>query len=883
VQALSHSAVPDKADGDGDESSGSDGRPPVGLSSALAAQVLARDGPNVLPVARGPSPWAHLARQFFHFFAVMLWIAGILAFVGRLPELGAAIFAVIVVNALFAFVQEYRAERAAAELRDLLPRRAMVQRDGVAHEIDAADLVVGDLVILRAGDRVSADLRASEVHGLMLDTSLLTGESVPTAIGAEGELFAGTFVTQGEGRAVVVATGGSTRLAGIARVTQGTSRPTAPLALELKRVVRAIAFVAIGVGFAFFGVSMLMGIEPTEGFVFAVGVTVALVPEALLPTVTLSLAIGAQRMARRNALVRRLEAVETLGSTTFICTDKTGTLTRNEMSVVEVWTPGGFTYVEGDGYAPVGRLRDQTDRTRAEVGRLALIGAQCSTGRAVEKDGRWVAAGDPMEAALDVFARRVGIEDARSGNVRSRFPFDPFRRRSSLIVRNNVLAMGAPDALLPLCPNGDEGEVALEDMAARGLRVIGIAARRIEHDILPATATEAERDLELVGLIGLEDPPRPRVADAVAACRKAGISVAMLTGDHPSTALSIAKEVGLFTDRSIVVVGDELPEDAQLLGALVDRDGVVIARVSPEDKLRIARALRSRGHVLAMTGDGVNDGPALQAANIGVAMGRTGTDVAREAADLVLLDDDFATIVAAVEQGRAIFSNVRRFLTYHLTDNVAELTPFLVWALSGGRFPLALGVLQILALDIGTDTFSAVALGAERPTPNALAQPPARGRLLNAEVARRSFGLLGPVEALCGIAAFVISLLASGWRPGTPFPTGSSLLAASGAAFATVVIAQTANAFACRSSTRFPWELGWLTNRLLIGGAIIELLIAASFVFVPVVADLLGHAPPSMAGWVVATLSAVVVLLADTLYKQLKRSRKRRPFLSHAP
>jgi magnesium-transporting ATPase (P-type) len=328
--------------------------------------------------------------------------------------------------------------------------------------------------------------------------------------------------------------------------------------------------------------------------------------------------------------------------------------------------------------------------------------------------------------------------------------------------------------------------------------------------------------------------------------------------------------VGLLTPEPTVLVGADLPTDPEMLGALVDRDGLVLARVAPEDKLRVARALRRRGHVVAMTGDGVNDGPALQEADIGVAMGRSGTDVAREAADLVLLDDHFATIVVAVEQGRATFLNVRRFLTYHLSDNVAELTPFLVWALSGGQFPLALGILQILALDIGTDTFSAVALGAEPPGKHILEAKPVRGRLLDRLVAGRAFGLLGPVEALFGMAAFVASLWSAGWVPGDPFPAGPTLAAASGATFAAVVFGQTANAFACRSTTRGPGQLGWFSNRLLVSAVVLELAITAVFLLVPAVARVLEHAPPPTAGWLVALSAAPAVLLVDAIHKAVR-------------
>jgi magnesium-transporting ATPase (P-type) len=482
-----------------------------------------------------------------------------------------------------------------------------------------------------------------------------------------------------------------------------------------------------------------------------------------------------------------------------------------------------------------------------------------------------------MEAAIDTFARRLGLDtpaDERAHPVTRRFPFDPRRRRMSVVVESDLLVKGAPDALLPRCLAGStEGATAeLEAMAARGLRVLAVAVGAAPAR--DAGPDEAERDLELVGLLGLEDPPRENAADAIAACRSAGIRVAMVTGDHPATARAIASEIGLLGPEGIVVEGRDLPPDEQVLGALLDRDGVVLARIEPEDKLRITRALQARGHVVAMTGDGVNDGPALQAADIGIAMGRSGTDVAREAADLVLLDDEFATIVAAVEQGRATFTNVHRFLTYHLTDNVAELTPFVVWALSGGRFPLALGVLQILCLDIGTDLLPALALGAEPPNERMLARPPLGRHLIDTPLLRRVFGVLGPTEAVVEMSAFVVALLAAGWRPGESFPTGHALAAASGAAFAAVVIGQVANAFACRSATRWPGALGWGTNRLLVGAVLVELAALAAFLLVPPIASLLDQAPPPAAAFAVAMLAAPAVLAADALQKAVRRRRR---------
>ena len=898
-----------------------------GLSSDEAAARLAADGPNEIPPPRPPSALARLAGQLVHFFALLLWGAAGLAFVAGLPQLGVAIIVVVLLNAVFAFVQESRATQAAARLRALLPQRVTVRRDGRPVELDAADVVEGDVLVLGSGDRVPADATVLIAHDLLIDTSTMTGESVPDSTVAGGTIAAGTFVVEGEAEARVDATGPRTRLADIARLTTGTARPDSPLTIEIHRVVRAVAAIAVGVGGVFFLISLALGTPASDGFVFAVGVTVALVPEGLLPTVTLSLAWGAEQMARRQVLVRRLDAVETLGSTTFICTDKTGTLTRNQMTVVEVWTPAGSASIDGVGYEPAATLAFSSPTAEPAVARLAEAARRCSTGRAVAVDGpdgtaQWIARGDPMEAAIDALARRAGVVageaevaergmggagagergastgddsgERGAGWPERRFPFDPRRRRMSVLSEGRVWVKGAPDAVLPLCTDAgalDEPAVtasvgvggatgvagALAELAARGLRVLAVAGREAPG-VAPESAEAAERDLSLYGLLAFEDPPRTDVADAIERCRAAGVAVAMITGDHPTTARAIADEVGLRPPDGRVLTGAELPDDDAVLAALVDHDGVVIARVTPEDKLRIARALRSRGHVVAMTGDGVNDGPALHEADIGVAMGRSGTDVAREAADLVLLDDNFATIVGAIEQGRAAFLNIRRFLTYHLTDNVAELTPFLVWALSGGRFPLALGVLQILALDIGTDTLSAVALGAEPPSARLLSGPPVAGRLLDRSVARRAFGVLGPIEGGFAMTAFLVSMWASGWRPGDAFPTGAALATASGAAFLAVVVAQSANAMACRSSTRTPGELGWTTNRLLLPAIAVEAAFSLVVVFATPIARELDHRPPSWWGWAVAALAGPTLLAVDAADKARRRRRRgRRP------
>lgn len=860
----------------------------AGLTSAEAAERLAREGGNTLPRAKRPSVLRRLLGELTHFFALLLWGAAVLAIFADLPTLSVAIVGVIILNAVFAVIQQARADRAADRLREMLPTRVTVRRDGRRRVVEAADVVVDDVLLLESGDRVPADAVAMAANQLLVDTSMLTGESVAASVTQGDALFAGTFVVEGDASARVTATGRNTRLAGIARMSTGAT-PDTPLTRGLRGVVRLTATIAVGTGVAFMLVSLLVGNPITDAFVFAIGVTVALVPEGLLPTVTLSLAMGSERMARRRILVRNLEAVETLGSTTFICTDKTGTLTRNEMNVVEAWTPAGALGIDGEGYGPDAAIRrpsvgDGVAATSVDPGAgaraLALAAVRCSTGYTEHVGGAWRAHGDPMEAAIDALARRLGVDtdaDRRDTHPDLRFPFDPRLRRMAVVLADEVIVKGAPDAVLALCGDDPAAHAEVDALTARGLRVLAVAAAP-RAGRTPRTLAECDDGLRLLGLLALEDPPREGIAAALQACRDAGIHVAMITGDHPATARAIADQVGLRTEHAPVLVGADLPPDDRHLAAVLDHDGVVVARVSPEDKLRIARALRTRGHVVAMTGDGVNDAPALHEADIGVAMGRSGTDVAREAADLVLLDDSFEGIVAGVEQGRATYVNIRRFLTYHLTDNVAELTPFLVWAFSGGQFPLALGVLQIIALDLGTDTLSAVALGAEPPGKHLLKGPPVSGRLMNATVLRRAFGILGPLEAALSMLAFILSLMALGWQPGEPPPAGDVLLPASGAAYMTVVLSQAANAFACRSSTKWPGALGWFRNRLLVVAVLVGTAFSLVLLWVPPIAEVLGQANPPLVGWAVAFASMPVVIAVDAADKAF---RARRPPVPH--
>ena len=844
-----------------------------GLTSVEAARQLALSGPNTLPPPPRQPLWRALARQYVRLFSILLWCAAGLAVLGGLPELAVAIVLVVLINGTFAFAQEYRAERAAQSLQELMPQLARVRRDGTTMTIPAAQIVHGDVVLLSEGDRVPADMCCLESWDLRVDESSLTGESEARSVATDEGLWTGTYVVGGEGTAKVTATGGETKFALLARLTTTSSRPVTPLEIEIHRLVRTIAIIAVSVGASAFAVMVLLGVSPSAGFLFAVGVAVALVPESMLPTVTLSLAIGAKRMARANALVRHLESVETLGSTTVICTDKTGTLTQNRMQVVAVWTGPGEVTITGDGYEPGATVVAENPAALEAAAAAALAARVCSAGRiTTDLASNWTASGDPMEAAIDALAHRLGTGDSPwTAQDVELVPFDAQTRRSSARWRGGEVTKGAPETIFDMCAEVPSGaRAAVADYASRGLRVLGVAQRGTLPQSPDSRATPAGSTFDFLGLVALEDPPRPGVPEAVAACRDAQIALVMITGDHPKTAAAIAAEIGLGLPDAPVLTGDDLPADAQELAALLV-DGTVLARITPEDKLRVARALQSRGHVVAMTGDGVNDAPAIRAADIGIAMGATGTDVARAAADLVLLDDHFGTIVQAVAQGRATFGNARKFLTYHLTDNVAELAPFLAWALSGGTFPLALGVLQILAIDLGTDTLPAIALGAAPGSPRTLEQPPVRGRLLNRQVATRAFGVLGPLEAVAELSVFVLALMVAGWRPGLAFPTGPALAAASGAAFLTVVAMQAANCFACSSDRRSAWHQLLAGHVWLVAAAVSALAFAAVTLYVPAVAGVLGQAPPPWQVLPAIALAALVLMAVDALWKLLRR------------
>lgn len=879
-----------------------------GLSSHDAVLRLREHGPNDLPTEPAPGPVALLVAQVVHTLALLLWAAAAVAFLAGIPEIGWAIIAIVGVNAAFSFWQEYRASRLGQALRRRIPAGARVLRDGAEHRLPARDVVPGDILLVRAGDRVPADARLLAATSLALDYSVLTGESEPvergpgTACAARLEeaancIVAGSTVVRGSGRALVVATGPSTVYGGIVRLTGGTRAEPSPLQRELTVTSHAIAAVALVVGAVFFVLGALVGgISVHDSFVFALGILVAIIPEGLLPTVSLALALSVQRMSHRQALVKRLSSVEALGSTDVICTDKTGTITINEMTVRELLVADAHYHVTGRGFSLRGSLHNDSgdDRVSADAQALLCCAVLCNHGIPAQPHRRRTDVGDPLDESLLVLAAKaeLDVDAVRAGAPTvAEFPFEAARRSMATVHRVApgrfiVYVKGGPLEILDRCTgelrNGltvsltDERRAdlrrAADGLTERGLRALAFAQRSAERP--PASAAEAERDLVFLGMAGIDNPLRSEVPAAVELCSRAGITVVMLTGDHAHTAAAVAAEAGIAPRHAYVVTGadvDQLADDG-LDDLLRDRDPRVFARVAPEQKLRLVQAYRRIGRIVAVTGDGVNDAPALRSADVGVAMGRRGTDVAREAADMILLDDNFATIVSAVEEGRAVYANIRKFLTYFLTSNVAEAMPFVVFVLFG--VPLPLTVLQVLLVDLGTDLLPGLALGAEPPGPGTMDPRPnsQREHIVTPRLLVRALGFLGLTAAglsLAGYFAFQWDVTGS---VGSYASEGSIYRQATTMTLAGIVACQVANVFACRSETQSLLRLGLMTNRPLLFAVAAEIALLASFIGVPFLRGIFDLEPIEPRYWPVLISFPFIFLGLEEVRKLLRRA-----------
>ena len=955
---------------------------PQGLSSREAAQRLEQFGANELPTPTHRPLWLKFTDQLTHFMALLLWVAGSLAFVARTPALGWAVWAVILINAIFSFWQEFQAERALAALKQVLPMQVKVYRDRTLQQLPARELVRGDVIELEEGDRISADARLVSAENFSADVSVLTGESLPVArnaypvrlrqavavragkpLASPGEhplqeavnpaeianlVLAGGTVAAGRAVAVVYATGAQTEFGQVAHLTAVVKREPSTLEIQVARIVRIITAIAITMGILVFLLSyLLIGMEVTESFIFAIGIIVANVPEGLLPTVTLALALGVQRMAKQNALVRRLSAVETLSATSVICTDKTGTLTKNEMTVRYLWVPWqpetagaeghppvgtperspSLIEVTGVGYDPTnGTVHLPADLTAAWQVRLLLIGAcLCSNARLVHpSQSRWQEIGDPTEAALLVAAAKGELDLAALQQQLPRLremPFDSRRRMMTVVLDwrsadlwtdalpQVAITKGAPLEVLRHCQGilrdgrvqtltkaeSDAVIAANDDLASQGFRVLGLAARRGDQAFLTLPTQDLEQELIFIGLVAMFDPPRDGIAEAIAQCHSAGIKVTMVTGDYGLTAEAIARKIGLVGhrpsaphDQVRVVTGDGMGHlsDAQLRQVLTYRSSLVFARMSPEHKLRLVQTYKAMGEIVAVTGDGVNDAPALRAAHVGIAMGQNGTDVAREAADIVLTDDNFATIVSAIEQGRAIYQNIRKFMTYILASNTPEITPFLAMAVF--KIPPALTILQILAVDLGTDMVPALALGAEPPETGLMTRPPRpkNAFLLDRSLLFRAYGFLGVIEAVLSMLGFALVWWSHGYSLADLQAVTPMILArtadpavtaiywqATTMALAAIAACQIGNLFACRSEWVSAFRLQWFNNRLLWIGIGVEGVTLLVLIYVPFLRNVFTTAPLTRWQWLLLLACPPLLLGAEELRKAVFRRR----------
>jgi Ca2+-transporting ATPase len=872
----------------------------AGLSAADAAKRLARHGRNELAQAPPTPRWRRLARQFAD---LLVWILLAAAFVsgllGEWIDVG-AIFAIVILNGVLGFVQEGRAEEALAALRKLSSPKAKVVRDGRSLNLAAAELVPGDRIGLEPGDRVPADVRLISSAGLRAEEAALTGESVPSdkdhrrVLDARASLgdrvnmaYMGTTIAAGTADAIVVATGMNSEMGRIAGLLAAQQPESTPLQLRLAELGRTLLFVVLGIVGLIFVVNVLRGGALADAFLLSVSLAVAAVPEGMTAVVTVALALGLQRMARRNALIRRLPSVETLGAVTVICSDKTGTLTRNEMTVREL-DAGSVRYaVSGSGYAPEGDFRADDrvvdPRQAPELLQLLTVGALCNHAQVAEDRAKqqWTIVGDPTEGALVVAALKGGVSATdQNRQIEREIPFSSDRKAMSVVSRRQdgqlgLYTKGAPEVVLGMCTREHQaGEIqplgearraevlsVAHEMAGRALRVLALAYREDAQD---ADSLE-ETDLVFAGLAAMIDPPRDEARSAVGRCVTAGVRAVMITGDHPDTAQAIARDIGILREGDRGVIGQELDEysDVQLASAI---DHVTVyARVTAEHKLRIVNAWRARGDVVAMTGDGVNDAPAIKAAHVGIAMGVTGTDVTKEASDMVLTDDNFVSIVNAVEEGRTIYDNIRKFVEYLLATNVGEVLLMLFATLAG--WPAPLFPIQILWINLVTDAVPALALGVEPPEPDVMQRNP---RAPDERIVTGARGLrvliYGVLNAAAAAIAFAVVYAGR----------AENLPAARTAAFATASFEQLLFSLGCRSERFTLLQLGVTTNKWLLGGVLVSALVQMAVLTVPFLApvfkvDVEGF---SWEWGMIAALSAAPVVVLETA--KLVRARVER-------
>lgn len=885
-----------------------------GLSTEEVEKRLEKYGANQIEeIKKTPIIYEFLA-NLYQLLALLLWAASILAFISGTPQLGLAIIAVIIINAIFSFWQEYQAEKAIEALKRILPTTAKVIRDGKESEILSSQLVPGDIMILEEGDNISADARLVEAFQMKVDSSTLTGESKPVWKVAEVEegdenpvevhnlVFAGTSVVSGSGRAVVFATGVHTEFNKIAALTQEVKDKLSPLQKELRRVTQIIAILAVLMGLILFTVNIyLVSLPLSVAFLFAIGLTVANIPEGLLPTVTLSLAASVQKMAQKNALIKRLSSVETLGSTNIICTDKTGTLTRNEMTVRKIWIPYEILDVTGTGYEPQGEFLYQGEEVSHEqirelrlLMRSATFANDAKLVKPSKLGEKWKILGDPTEAALLVAARKNGFDWKERIKEQPRIlelPFDSKRKSMSSIHQKGPVKMayikGAPKKMIALSSQiSVDGKVRIfseeekeqiirvhDELAASGLRILGMAYRELPPDFEDYRPQSVEKDMVFVGMVAMQDPPRPEVKPAVEDCHRAGIRILMITGDYGLTAQSVAEEVGIISGEPCQIIkGKELDKlsDEQVKEILRGDCNVIFARAVPEHKMRIASLLESEDEIVAMTGDGVNDAPALKKADTGVAMGITGTDVAKEASDMILTDDNFATIVGAIKEGRTIYENIRKFITYIFSHETAEIIPFVLMVVLG--IPLPITVMQILAIDLGTDTLPALALGVGPSESDVMDRPPRSRKegLLNRFVIIRGYVFLGLIEAALVMSGYFWVLFSAGWSFGIDLSFSDPLyLKATTMVFAGIVMAQIGNLLGCQTTRTSAFRVGLFKNRWILRGIIFEVIVLLSIIYIPLLQNIFSTTALGLTEWLYLLPFIPIIFFAEELRKYI--------------
>lgn len=881
-----------------------------GLSKDEVEKRFSSFGPNEIQEKRVTPLYVKLLKQFFNFFAILLWVASGLSFLGEYLapgegniNLGIALVVVIFINAFFTFYQEYKAERAAEALKKLLAPTAIVLRNNKEEEISANQVVVGDIIVLKEGDKVPADARLLEQYELKVNNATLTGESVSlkrsidpfkgNILEANNVVFSGTTIVSGSGKAIVFAIGMGTEFGKIAGLTQEIKEDPTPLQKEISYFIKYISLIAILLGITFFLVGWSLGNTFTANFIFGIGIIVANVPEGLLPTVTLTLSIAAQKMAKKNALIKSLNSVETLGSTTVICTDKTGTLTQNEMTVKKVFVNDKEYDVSGVGYKPEGKLqldgKDIEEKEIESIVPLLKTSFFCNDSKITFSEDKYSIIGDPTEGALLVLAKKI-IDTDSTCQLEERIfviPFTSDRKMMSTIYKGEktiAYVKGSPESIIGLSNkilnNGKEIELTpqdkktlhdkAEDFEKKALRTLALAYREVSEK-QSYNAEEVEKDLVLLGFVGMIDPPRIGVKEAVRKCKEAGIKVIMITGDNKLTAEAIGRSVGIIEgDSPVVVEGSEVSKmNTEELKSLLTNPEIIFARSSPKNKLDIVMALKQMGEVVAVTGDGVNDAPALKEADIGVSMG-TGTDVAKEAADVILIDDNFKSIVEAVLEGRAVYDNIRKFVSYILVSNVPEIVPFIVYVIF--RVPLALTVIQILAIDLGTDMLPAIALGTEPAEVDTMQRPPRsrKDRLLTVPLILKSYGLVGPIEAAAGLFGFWWVLKEGGWTWGAQLAfTDPLYLKATTMCLTAIIICQIVNVMGCRSLRNSVFKIGLFKNKYIFLGIASEIILIIAFTNIPFFKTFLGTASIEPELILLILPFALLIFVVDELRKYL--------------